>query len=87
MRGEFLRQAFEAFRQLLPSAQISFEHAVSLTTALARGDLLRLAGLLRLRCSGGDRGGCLCAAYRLNIEGCGLRGQRYPPACLRIRCS
>jgi hypothetical protein len=43
-RGELLCQAFEAFRQLLPSAQISFEHAVFLATALARGDQLRLDG-------------------------------------------
>ena len=41
-RGELLCQAFEAFRLLLPSAQISFEHAVFLATALARGDQLRL---------------------------------------------
>jgi hypothetical protein len=41
-RGELLCQAFEAFRALLPSAQISFEHAVFLATALARGDQLRL---------------------------------------------
>ncbi|HEV8019258.1 MAG TPA: hypothetical protein VGP32_11960 [Steroidobacteraceae bacterium] len=43
-RGELLCQAFEAFRLLLPSAQISFEHAVFLATALARGDQLRLGG-------------------------------------------
>jgi len=43
-RGELLCQAFEAFRFYLPSAQISFEHAVFLTTALARGDQLRLGG-------------------------------------------
>jgi hypothetical protein len=43
-RGELLCQAFEAFRHLLPSAQISFEHAVFLATALARGDQLRLDG-------------------------------------------
>lgn len=43
-RGELLCQAFEAYRALLPSAQISFEHAVFLTTALARGDQLRLGG-------------------------------------------
>ncbi len=48
MRGELLCQAFEAFRLLLPSAQISFEHAVFLATALTRGDQLRL----------GDCGGC-----------------------------
>jgi hypothetical protein len=41
-RGELLCQAFEAFRLMLPSAQISFEHAVFLATALARGDQLRL---------------------------------------------
>jgi hypothetical protein len=47
-RGELLCQAFEAFRLLLPAAQISFEHAVFLVTALARGDQLRL----------GDCGAC-----------------------------
>jgi hypothetical protein len=47
-RGELLCQAFEAFRLLLPAAQISFEHAVFLATALARGDQLRL----------GDCSGC-----------------------------
>src|SRR5579863_6147551 len=41
-RGELLCQAFEVFRLLLPAAQISFEHAVFLATALARGDQLRL---------------------------------------------
>lgn len=43
MRGELLCEAFEVYRQLLPSAQISFEHAVFLVTALQRGDLLRLS--------------------------------------------
>ena len=43
-RGEQLCQAFEAYRMLLPSAQITFEHAVFLATALTRGDQLRLAG-------------------------------------------
>jgi hypothetical protein len=43
-RGEMLCQAFEAFRQFLPSAQISFEHAVFLATALTRGDQLRIDG-------------------------------------------
>lgn len=42
-RGELLCQAFEAYRLLLPSAQISFEHAVFLASALGRGDQLRLA--------------------------------------------
>jgi hypothetical protein len=41
-RGELLCDAFEAFQLVLPSAQISFEHAVFLATALARGDQLRL---------------------------------------------
>jgi hypothetical protein len=43
-RGELLCQAFEAYRLLLPAAQISFEHAVFLATALTRGDQLRLDG-------------------------------------------
>ena len=43
-RGELLCQAFEVFRLLLPSAQISFEHAVFLAGALVRGDQLRLGG-------------------------------------------
>ena len=42
-RGELLCQAFEAYRAFIPSSQISFEHAVFLTLALARGDQLRLA--------------------------------------------
>ena len=51
-RGELLCQAFEAYRLLLPTAQISFEHTVFLATALARGDQLRFG-----RCS--DCGGLL----------------------------
>jgi hypothetical protein len=47
-RGELLCQAFEAFRLFVPAAQISFEHAVFLATALTRGDQLRL----------GDCSGC-----------------------------
>jgi Flagellar transcriptional activator (FlhC) len=43
-RGELLCQAFEAYRALIPSSQISFEHAVFLALALARGDQLRLGG-------------------------------------------
>jgi hypothetical protein len=41
-RGVLLCQAFEAFRLLLPSGQISFEHAVFLVLALTRGDQLRI---------------------------------------------
>ena len=41
-RGEALCEAFEAFRLYVPTAQISFEHAVFLATALIRGDQLRV---------------------------------------------
>jgi hypothetical protein len=44
LRGEQLCQSYETFRALLPEAGLSFEHAVFLLTALARGDELRLAG-------------------------------------------
>ncbi|HEY8508057.1 MAG TPA: hypothetical protein VIL32_06865 [Steroidobacteraceae bacterium] len=43
-RGELLCQAFEAYRALIPSPQITFEHAVFLVFALARGDELKLSG-------------------------------------------
>jgi hypothetical protein len=42
-RGEALCDAFETYRMLVPSPRISFEHAVFLVTALARGDELRAA--------------------------------------------
>jgi len=38
LRGELLCKAFEGYRQLVPEPHISFEHAVCLVTALARGD-------------------------------------------------
>jgi hypothetical protein len=41
-RGELLCQAFEVYQQLMPAHGISFEHAVFLVTALARGDELAL---------------------------------------------
>ncbi|MEJ1966291.1 MAG: hypothetical protein WDO56_33960 [Gammaproteobacteria bacterium] len=41
-RGERLCQAFEAYLMLVPSSQISFEHAVLLINELARGVELRL---------------------------------------------
>ncbi len=47
-RGELLCQAFEVYEQLMPSHGISFEHAVFLVSALARGDELALS----------KRGGC-----------------------------
>ncbi|HTQ37041.1 MAG TPA: hypothetical protein VMH77_08395 [Steroidobacteraceae bacterium] len=40
-RGEALCEAFETYLRLVPDARISFEHAVFLVTALARGDELR----------------------------------------------
>jgi hypothetical protein len=43
-RGELLCRSYETFRALLPEAALSFEHAVYLLTALARGDELCLAG-------------------------------------------
>jgi hypothetical protein len=43
-RGELLCHAFETFRAMIPSSQISFEHAVFLTTTLSRGEQLRLGG-------------------------------------------
>jgi hypothetical protein len=43
-RGEKLCYAFETYQTTIPSAQISFEHAVFLTVALARGDQLKLGG-------------------------------------------
>ncbi len=46
-RGALLCQAFEVYEQLMPSHGISFEHAVFLVRALARGDELALSN-----CSG-----------------------------------
>jgi hypothetical protein len=43
-RGEKLCYAFEQFRSIIPTSQISFEHSVFLATALTRGDQLRLSG-------------------------------------------
>jgi hypothetical protein len=42
-RGEALCAAFETYRRLVPASRISFEHAVFLVVALARGDELRAA--------------------------------------------
>jgi hypothetical protein len=55
-RGAQLCAAFEAYRAFVPAAQISFEHAVFLVSALTRGDLLRLGG-----CAGC---GCLVVSER-----------------------
>lgn len=43
-RGELLCNAFETYRAMVPSSQISFEHAVFLATTLTRGEQLRLGG-------------------------------------------
>jgi hypothetical protein len=40
-RGEALCAAFETYRRFVPAARISFEHAVFLVMALARGDEIR----------------------------------------------
>ncbi len=45
-RGERLCQAFEAYQALVAAPQITFEHAVLLVNALARGDELRLGGCM-----------------------------------------
>jgi hypothetical protein len=49
-RGAQLCAAFEAYCALVPAAQISFEHAVFLASALSRGDLLRLGGCAGCGC-------------------------------------
>ncbi|MGH8210985.1 MAG: hypothetical protein ACREU6_15610 [Steroidobacteraceae bacterium] len=43
-RGELLCHAFETYRAMIPSSQISFEHTVFLATTLSRGEQLRLGG-------------------------------------------
>jgi hypothetical protein len=43
-RGELLCYAFETYRAMVPSSQISFEHAVFLATTLSSGEQLRLGG-------------------------------------------
>jgi len=42
VRGNLLCHAFEAYKTYIPSSQITFEHAVFLTLALAQGDQIRL---------------------------------------------
>ena len=49
-RGEALCEAFEIYRRLVKSPHISFEHAVFLVTALARGD--ELSATLCSECRG-----------------------------------
>jgi hypothetical protein len=49
-RGARLCAAFEAYCAFVPAAQISFEHAVFLVSALTRGDLLRLGGCAGCGC-------------------------------------
>jgi len=62
-RGEKLCYAFETYRTTIPTAQISFEHAVFLATELARGDQLRL-------------GSCRECGGLLVIERFSVRGRR-----------
>ena len=49
-RGEALCEAFETYRRLVAAPRISFEHAVYLVTALARGD--EIAATLCSDCRG-----------------------------------
>jgi hypothetical protein len=74
-RGELLCQAFEAYRLMLPAAQISFEHAVFLASALSRGDQLCLGGC------------CDCGAVLVS-ERFPLRARRCPHCAGRLhaRC-
>src|SRR5215469_10181572 len=60
-RGELLCAAFEAYRTVVPAAQISFEHAVFLAIALTRGDQLRFEG-----CAGC---GSLVVTERFSVRG------------------
>jgi hypothetical protein len=63
-RGLALCAAFETYRAMVPSAVISFEHAVFLALALARGDQLRLG-----TCS--DCGGLIVAErFPLRAQRC-----------------
>jgi hypothetical protein len=43
-RGEALCAAYEGYRRVIPDGRISFEHAVFLVTALARGDEIQAVG-------------------------------------------
>lgn len=45
-RGALLCQAFETYRAMVPSSQISFEHAVFLAITLSRGEQLRLGACM-----------------------------------------
>ena len=68
-RGEALCAACETFRRLVPTARISFEHAVFLVTALARGDELRAVqcadclGLIVIDRLGTDSRRCLSCEH------------------------
>ena len=62
-RGERLCQAFEAYLMLVPSSQITFEHAVLLINELARGVELRL-------------GDCLLCGGLVVVDGLALRDIR-----------
>jgi hypothetical protein len=60
-RGELLCQGFEAYRQLLPAGQISFEHAFFLVNSLQSAELLRLGNC--------NDCGCLMVTERLPLRG------------------
>jgi hypothetical protein len=44
LRGEMLCQAFEVYRLIVQTPQITFEHAVFLVTSLMRGEVLKVTG-------------------------------------------
>lgn len=77
-RGESLCDAFETYRMLVPNPRISFEHAVFLVTALARGDELRASlcgdcmGLIVVDRYGSAQRHCLSCEHsrqgRLSLE-------------------
>jgi hypothetical protein len=71
-RGSLLCRAYELHRRLMPATQISFEHAVFLLTALARGDEVML-----VRC---NACGAVGVRDRLTVRGqqCGCCDQELP---------
>jgi len=72
-RGAMLCDAFEFYQGVRPGAQISFEHAVFLVSALARGELLRV-------------GWCGACGGLMLIEPFSLRVSRCPHCAATARC-
>jgi hypothetical protein len=74
-RGELLCHAFEVYREMIPSSQISFEHTVFLATALSRGEQLRLGGCAEC--------GSLVVTERfpIRVKRCHQCASPMPPRC------